>query len=294
VSTDPLAPDIYSYGFRVDGKTFNDPANPRYIEEFGDTRTSTFSVPGALWTTTGAPAGRITQHRYYSGVIGGLETYSVYVPSDYDVKPPAIYPTLYLLHGAGDNARTWITNGGVDVTLNNLISQAKAKPMVVVLPLGYGAPDGVSRLPTFEQALLKELIPQGETAYRVLRAAEARAIAGVSMGGAQAMSIGLRHPETFGWVGAFSAATFAAMASANPSADPTRAALEPKRFALVYISCGADDSVLAPHNRQVAAQLNARGFRVTSIEVPAFGHVWPLWRRTVADCLQLVFQTRAR
>ena len=112
------------------------------------------------------------------------------------------------------------------------------------------------------------------------------------MGGAQAMSTGLRHPDTFGWIGSLSGA-FQMVTSTTTSAlpDPMEMALEPKRFSLVYIGYGANDAGLAPLSRQLAGDLKAKGFRVSSVEVPGLGHVWPLWRQLIGDLLQLLFQT---
>ncbi len=187
-----------------------------------------------------------------------------------------------------------MTSGGVDITLNNLIAQGKARPMVLVMPLGYGSPDGLVRFENFERALLEEVIPQVERAHNVSRDRTARAIAGVSVGGAQAVSIGLRHDGAFGWIGSFSGA-LQMLALAGPSAlsDPMRSALDPGQFGLVYVSCGATDR-LAALSRALTDDLRARGFKVTSVEVPGVGHVWPLWRQSVADMMQMVFQAPRR
>jgi enterochelin esterase family protein len=202
--SEPLAPDIYSYQFTVDGRTFNDPANARVIEEFGGARTSAFAVPGALWTTPAARQGALHTHRYRSAALGTDEHYVVYMPPDYEASG-ATLPVLYLLHGMGDSAETWVTNGGVNVTLDNLIGERRAVPMVVVMPLGYGGSDLVAFEP-FERALVEEIIPQVERTYRVSGRREARAVAGVSMGGSHAMSVALRHSDAFAWVGSFSGA----------------------------------------------------------------------------------------
>jgi enterochelin esterase family protein len=285
--SEPLVPDIYAYQFAVGGKTFNDPEATRFIEEFAGDRTSAFAVPGALWTTAGAPEGVVTRHRYSSPAIGGAEEYSVYTPPGYDSRGSTAYPTLYLLHGMADNAYTWVTNGGVNVTLDNLIAQRKATPMVVVMPLGYGGSGGaLMELAPFERALLDEIIPQVEKTHRVSRRRDARAIAGVSMGGAQAMSIGLRHADAFAWLGSLSGAF-----DQDTSAEPAR--LDRDRFALIYLGWGADDA-LAPGNRRFAAALKSRGADPTIREAPGVGHVWPLWRQMVGDLLQLLFKPAAR
>ena len=284
--TAPLAPDIYAYRFTIDGKTRNDPASARFIEELAGDRTSAFAVPGALWTTTGAPAGDVTRHRYESAAIGGTESYCVYTPPAYDPRGSRAYPVLYLLHGMADNEYTWVTSGGVNVTLDNLIAQGTATPMVVVMPLGYGGSGAaLTELAPFERALLEEIIPRVEAAYRVSRTRDGRAIAGVSMGGSQAIAIGLRHADTFAWLGSLSGA-FGLDAPSAPAGP-----LLPDRFRSIYLGWGAADS-LAPANRALAADLRRRGAVVTTEEVPAAGHVWPLWRKMLADLLPRLFTAR--
>ena len=58
----------------------------------------------------------------------------------------------------------------------------------------------------FEDVVLKDLIPLIDSTYRTVADREHRAIAGLSMGAAQAMQIGMTHLDTFSAVGAFSGA----------------------------------------------------------------------------------------
>ncbi len=108
--------------------------------------------------------------------------------------------------------------GRANVILDNLIAQGKAKPMIVAMPLGYGAPEvllpnsGVWRdraitdrnFDKFREALLAEVIPRVESAYLVTKDRNSRAIAGLSMGGSESLLAGLNTLDKFGWVGAFS------------------------------------------------------------------------------------------
>src|SRR5260221_13430791 len=97
---------------------------------------------------------------YASAIIGGDEPYFVYTPPQYDAGRSEPYPILYLLHGLGDSASSWIANGGVDLTINNLLAQGRAKPLVIVMPLCSGTPSGRYKPAAFEQALFDELIPR--------------------------------------------------------------------------------------------------------------------------------------
>ena len=187
----------------------------------------------------------------------------------------------------GDNAHTWMTNGGVNVTLDNLIAQGRATPMVVVMPLGYGGSD-LFAYERFERALVEEIIPRVEQTYRVLRRRDARAVAGISMDGSQAMSLALRHADMFAWIGSFSGA-FQMGAAGHLAA--LRAPLARGQFALIYAGWGAADS-LALVNRRFVADLTSRGATVTTNEVAGLGHVWPLWRQMAGEFLQRVFRTK--
>jgi enterochelin esterase family protein len=117
---------------------------------------------------------------------------------------------------------------------------------------------------------------------------DARAVAGVSMCGSHAMSLALRHPDLFAWVGSLSGAF--QMGAAGHLAG-LRAPIPGGPFALIYAGWGAADT-LAPVNRQFAADLKSRGATVTTDEVPGLGHVWPLWREMVAEFLERVFRTK--
>src|SRR5262249_58923973 len=119
-------------------------------------------------------------HQFYrSGVVGDQRDYYVYTPPGYDPNAGKKYPVLYLLHGFSDDASGWTAVGQAHVILDNLIAQGKAKPMLVVMPLGYGPPEIVSRggaprapglsqrnRDRFRDALLTEVIPPVAKAYR--------------------------------------------------------------------------------------------------------------------------------
>ena len=219
VTVGPLEPDFYGYSFVVDGVTMFDPANRRIKFNFIYTA-NVVHVPGPStlpWETNNVPHG-VVHHRFYrSTVVGDERDYYVYVPPGYTDKSRQVYPVLYLLHGYSDDASAWSAIGHAHVILDNLIAQGKAKPMLVVMPLGYGAPEIVQpgaglRDPNlrqrnydkFRDALLGEVIPQVEKQYRVSKDRNARAIAGLSMGGAESLFVGLNAVDKFAWIGAFS------------------------------------------------------------------------------------------
>jgi enterochelin esterase family protein len=232
---DPMKPGIYQYTFMVDGLRIPDPGNNKFQTGFNSASSSRLVVPGGLWTPAPRIArGSLTRHFFHSALAGDDRDFWVYTPAGYDAKRTEPYPVFFLLHGLGDEANSWIENGAANVILDNLIAQGKAKPMIMVNTLGYGYPNGPSgamregMLENFGKIVLREVLPIVEKTYNVGKTPRMRAIAGLSMGGAEATMIGLNHLDTFAYVGAFSAAnvmwpgapTPAPGAGAPPAAPP--------------------------------------------------------------------------
>src|ERR1019366_7136926 len=236
-TTDSLKPDIYTYAFSADGITLNDPANPLFKTSYGSAGSSLVHVPGAVsWEPApGVARGAVTRHFYHSAVAGDDRDYWVYTPAGYDPKRKEAYPVLFLLHGLGDEAGSWIATGAANVILDNLIAQGKAKPMIMVNPLGYGNSGGpggamsADMIPAYARTVVEEVMPQVEQAYNVTRDRTQRAIAGLSMGGAEATFVGLNHLDKFAWIGSFSGAYVmwpgarGARGAAAPGAAPAEA-----------------------------------------------------------------------
>jgi enterochelin esterase family protein len=192
--------------------TVNDPSNPHLATSFGTGGRSVVTVPGAVaWApVAGVAQGAVTRHPYHSDVAGDDRDFYVYTPAGYDPHRKEAYPVLYLLHGLGDDAQSWLTQGNANVILDNLIAQGKAKPMIMVNPLGYGHAGGGMGAPDmivhFTEQLLNEVMPRVEKEYNVAKDRDHRAIAGLSMGGAEATFAGLNHLDKFAYIGSFSGA----------------------------------------------------------------------------------------
>ncbi len=323
-TTDPLKPDIYTYSFHVDGGTFNDPGNPLLKTSYGNAGQSLLHVPGPeVWEPGDGPRGTVAHHFYKSAIIGDNRDYYVYTPPNYDPRRNPPYPVLCLLHGLGDDAAAWLNVGAANVILDNLINQGKAAPMIMVNTLGYGTPEGprgamaANMIPTFAKALIEEVLPQVEKSYRVSKDRNQRAIAGLSMGGAEAIYTGLHYLDHFAYIGSFSGA-FVMWPRAAPEAPPPAAPagagargrgprqMVPADFAknfpdlsananarlrLLWIACGTDDGLIGV-NRQFKAWLKSKDVRFTDLEVPDYAHVWPLWRRNLAELAPLLFRAK--
>jgi enterochelin esterase-like enzyme len=304
VTTAPLDPDFYGYSFVADGVRFIDPSNSLLKPNLVSPE-SLVHVPGPAslpWEVNDVPRGMIHHHFYHSRIAGDDRDFYVYTPPNYDPRGKEIYPVLYLLHGYSDDASAWTAVGRANVILDNLIAQGKAKPMIVVMPLGYGAPPIPDPLhpafaipqPTqentekFRDTLFQEVMPLVARNYRASRDADSWAIAGLSMGGAESLTIGLNDLSRFAWIGAFSSGL------ERMDFDGTFPALSPKSTAqlrLLWLSCGEDDHLLGI-NEKFRDWLQTKGVTATWVETPG-GHAWQVWRRDLANFVPLLFQGKA-
>jgi enterochelin esterase-like enzyme len=300
VTTDPLEPDFYGYTFSVDGVTTIDTPNPLMKPNLLGL-SSMVHVPGPAslpWEIADVPHGEVHRHFYHSGVIGDDRDYYVYTPPAY--KPGTRYPVLYLLHGFSDDASGWTAVGRANIILDNLIAAGKAKPMLVVMTLGYGAPEivhasGRLRDPAlrqknydkFRDALFTEVIPKVEAEYSVSKDRRSRAIAGLSMGGAESLYVGLNAIDRFAWVGAFSAG---GLAEEYDTTFPNLNAKTGKQLDLLWIACGTEDGLIAP-NRKLREWLKTKDVKAVEIETPG-AHTWLVWRRNLAAFTPLLFQSK--
>ena len=305
ITTAPLAPELYRYHFEVDGVWRLDNANPHISNNLLNAN-STINVPGdepQLWDRTPVPHGTVHHHSYTTSTVIGLpdnqSDYYVYTPPGYNPKSKQLYPVLYLLHGHTDSARGWTANGHADSILDNLLAQGKIKPMIVVMPLGYGDMDFLrgSQVWTepatidhntalYTKAFLSEILPQVTAAYNISPRREDHAIAGLSMGGLESLTIGLAHTDQFAWIGAFSSAV------QHLDFDRQIGHLNPKtaNLRLLWVACGTEDGLITP-NRSLVTWLKASDMPVTPIETPGL-HTWLVWRDNLSHFAPLLFQSK--
>jgi enterochelin esterase-like enzyme len=298
---------------------------------------NTLLVPGpesADYMVNAVPHGTVSL-QWYASAKGGVNRRAyVYTPAGYETGNQR-YPVLYLLHGGSGDEDAWFSCGRASQILDNLIAQGKARPMIVVLPNGnitrIAAPDYVKappalpanqdtgRFPRFPETVVSDLVPFIDKTYRTRTDRESRAIAGLSVGGAQAMYTAFNHLDLFAWVAAFSGGypvmpgiAFDIPAPPNAaelkgpdltrSIDPAKfAALMPQlnagangRLRLLFISIGTADT-LYPSTHQVLKQvLKEKGVRHTLVEYPGYIHEWPVWRLTVRELLPKLFQPASK
>jgi enterochelin esterase-like enzyme len=297
ITVGPLEPEIYHYNFTIDGVRSIDPGNPEV--KTGSTMStlqSTLEVRGdkpAFYDGQPVPHGDVRTHWYESKSLGTLRRVTVYLPPGYDTDPAARYPVLYLFHGANADETAWIRLGRANLILDNLLAAGKTKPFIVVMPFGYGVPPGSGyggdNTARFSRDLLEDVIPFVESRYRAKAGREDRAIVGLSMGGGQALNIGLNHVERFSHVGGFSSGLGNAADFPKTYAAPLAApAAINAQLKLLWIGCGTEDGAMA-RNREFAAFLTAGGIKHTFRETPG-AHTWMVWRRYLHEVAPLLFR----
>jgi enterochelin esterase-like enzyme len=301
VNTAPLPPDYYGYSIVVDGARSIDPYNHLLKPNLLSTENMVHvqGPPSLPWELNDVPHGEIHHHFYKSAVAEDQRDYYVYTPPGYDPNAKTVYPVLYLLHGYSDDASGWTAVGRANVIFDNLIAQGKAKPMIVVMPLGYGTMEIITlgwgawshtdvrdrNFSRFREALLTEVMPKVESEYRVIKDRNSRAIAGLSMGGSESLLTGLNHLDQFAWVGAFSSG---GIPDDFDKDFPGLAAKANQQLRLLSVACGTEDRLIVV-NRNLRAWLKSKGIQHTDIETPGM-HTWMVWRRNLSEFAPLLFR----
>ncbi len=296
----PIAPGAYRYHFNVDGVAVIDPRNPTTSESNENTWSLVY-VPGAdFMDTKEVPHGAVAELTYYSTTLKRFRRMHVYTPPGY-ASGAGTFPVFYLLHGAFDCDDSWSTVGRAGFILDNLIAAKKAKPMVVVMPAGHTGSMRQRRQSgdEFERDFVNDIMPLVEKRYRIRTDRAHRAIAGLSMGGAQTLNIGIAHLDQFAYLGVFSSGVFSLGGNRNPNAasGPTweeknqamldNAELKPglKRC---WFATGKDDFLIKTSQATVE-MLRKHGFDVVFKESDG-AHTWVNWREYLNEFAPQLFQ----
>jgi enterochelin esterase family protein len=288
----PFEPENYEYDFTVDGVQMLDPRNPYVKYNRGPAAISSFlDIRGSaprFFDVKPVPHGKVEQRFYDSKTTGLTRRIHVYTPPGYE-RTNGRLPVLYLLHGADGEDSVWTAFGRVNVILDNLLAEKKIQPMVVVMPNGYaygpdsGAPADKQQA-DFLKDLTDDLIPFVQANYRVSADRRQRALAGLSRGGGQTLSIGLRNLNLFSRLGVFSA-------GGNPDAFKDVASNAAKvngQLDLLFMACGTEDGAMVGARRMsefLTANKIRHTFRQTSGE-----HTWIVWRQYLAELAPLLWK----
>ena len=294
-TTAALKPEIYGYYFQLEGRRVPDPGNlfasnsnqylKTYFEVPGD-------VPGYWAMRDTVPHGAVHEHYYNSAELKATRRFLLYTPPGYSSSPDRSYPVLYLYHGAGDDERMWTRVGQANFVMDNLLAEGKAVPALIVMPFGHavrnykeGSNGGQPAVATIEKDLFGSVMPIVEKEYRVTKDANHRAIAGLSMGGGQALSIGLNHPDKFAYVAAFSAPVRQA-SQYRVLADSEQAN---KSLKLLWIGVGASDN-MAGLSIRFHEELDRKKIRHHWELTQGGLHNWLVWRPYLRDVLTNLFK----
>jgi enterochelin esterase-like enzyme len=296
----PLPPGAYRYSFNVDGVTVVDPRNPK-TSESNENTWSLLQVPGADWMDTReVPHGAVAEVTYWSSVLKRFRRLHVYTPPGYEAGRGK-YPIFYLLHGAFDSDHSWSSVGRAGFILDNLIAEGKAKPMVIVMPHGHTGPFrfGMPLAGEFESEFVTDIMPQMEKRYRVYTDRRHRAMAGLSMGGAHTLNIGIPHLGQFGYLGVYSSGIFG-IAGGMGGNRPTGPSFEEKNKAILddaklkkglrlfWFATGKDDFLVAT-SRATVEMFKKHQFNVVYQETSG-AHTWDNWREYLREFAPQLFR----
>ena len=306
-TTEALAPELYSYSFTVNGLRSVDPNNP-FLNRDVATVTNIFIVGGPqadYYKVNDIAHGSVTRRWYDSPGLGIDRRITIYTPPGYE-SSKTNYPVLYLLHGAGGDEEAWIALGRTAQIMDNLIAEGKAKPMIVVMPNGNASQDAApgegntgfykpqfmaprTMEGSYEGAFM-DIVKFVEKNYRVNAKKESRAIAGLSMGGFHSMHISRFYPNTFDYVGLFSAAIMPredATAKVYSNIDETLKVQKENGTKLYWIAIGKTD-FLYQANVDFRKKLDGLGMKYDYVESEG-GHIWRNWRVYLSQFVPKLF-----
>lgn len=312
VTTKPLLPGFHYYAISVDGFDSNDPGSRVFFAARKEV--SGLEVPGPgsdFFAVKDVPHGTVRTEWYFSKTTGQTRRVFVYTPPGYD-QGTSRYPVLYLQHGYGEDEAGWSDQGHENFILDNLIAAHKAKPIIIVNENGmigvhFQPPPpkpGTSPAPPPSRAVARffmderytmldaiisaDLISYIDSHFRTIPDRDHRALAGLSMGGAQALRIGLNHLNEFGYIGAFSPA----IAITDTSTDYDGVLKDPEKINrelhLLWMGIGSDDFLLTSV-KQSHEKLEEAGIKHVWVESSG-AHVWTVWRKYLADFAARLFQ----
>ena len=222
----------------------------------------------------------------------------VYTPPGYDQDPQRRYPVLYLQHGAGESERGWTEQGFAHIILDNLIAAQQSR--------ADADRDGERLRLVAERSAARARSAPGRPVQRAGRRTtwcrsstasfarkadrEHRAIAGLSMGGGQAMRTGLANLDKFAWVGTFSGALRDFNLETSYGGAFKDAAAINKQLRLLWIGCGEEDSLYAGAVR-IHDTLTQN--KIEHVWFPGSGsHEWQVWRKHLYDFAPRLFRTK--
>jgi enterochelin esterase family protein len=157
-----------------------------------------------------------------------------------------------------------------------------AAPAAPGAAAGRGAGAGGVGGGLFPESIVKDIIPYMESNYRVIKAKDARAVAGLSMGGGHTLTVTNAHPETFSYIGVFS------MGTRDDITDKLQA-IKKAGVKNYYVGCGKADSICVEGSKNLDALLIKVGIQHTTTFSEG-GHSWNNWRIYLNELAPMLFK----
>ncbi|MEP7232317.1 MAG: alpha/beta hydrolase-fold protein [Ginsengibacter sp.] len=299
-TTDSISEGFHYYSLLIDGMAVADPASETF---YGMGRmASGIEIPfsgGGYYALKNVPHGDIRLKDYYSTVTNSWRKLYIYTPPGYDSSISTKYPVLYILHGGGEDERGWAMQGRTNLILDNLISEGKAKPMLIVMPdanLGAGGfnADAIENgMKLFEKEMKQAIIPFVEKNYRAKTDVNSRALAGLSLGGIHTLYTGINNTDMFSYLGVFSSGWIIPMM--NKTADAQYVFMKDNvgkingNLKALWISEGGPEDIAYKNGQIMLGKLDELKIKHTYYEYPG-GHTWPVWRNDLYNFVQLLFK----
>lgn len=306
----PLEPELYFYNFKVDGLKINDPNNVHIIRDVANIF-NVFIIGGPradLYKVNDVPHGTVSRVWYDSPTVGFDRRLTIYTPAGYEQNTKTKYPVFYLMHGAGGDEEAWIALGRTSQILDNLIAQGKAKPMIVVMTnenINQEAAAGESSFgyvqPSMGASSQTKTVPTGidfikafpdiqkfvESNYRTINKKSSRAIGGLSMGGFCTVNVSKEYPDTFDYMGVFSAGL--RMNDQSKDKDEAQLAIQfSKKPKLYWIGIGKTD-FLYSYTKTMRDYFDEQNYPYVYYESEG-GHIWRNWRIYLSEFVPLLFK----
>jgi enterochelin esterase family protein len=331
IVNDPGSETFVGYGKETSGIEIPD---PQFVSsDLTNVPTATFYDPHD------GPPGRLQEEWYLSEVTGMWRRCIVYTPPGYydEADAGTRYPVLYLQHGAGEDETGWNRQGRLNFIMDNMINgypigpfpmgppqrgTPRSRAMIVVMDNGYatykegGRPENHdpserylhSEIEAFGSLVVKELVPMIDRNFRTIADRDHRAMAGLSMGGAQTLAVTLTHLDMFSYIGSFSGPLSSehhllplppqVPAEIRRPFDPRTsydgvfadAASFNQKVRLLWFGTGTAESPLSDALRENVDKLREWNIKVSLYHSPGTAHEWQTWRKCLNEFVPLLFQ----
>jgi S-formylglutathione hydrolase FrmB len=242
---------------------------------------------------------------FYSPSLARQMPYRVFLPAN--LPPAEKLPVVYLLHGGGNDYRSWSNNSDV--------SRYALKGLILVMPDGdesYFMNEVESPRDKYEDYITKDLVADVESRFPARNDRAGRAIIGISMGGFASVKYAFSHPELFSFVGALSPSidvpfrrySFRRLGQwwkfrtiFGPAGSKERTASDPSILVrtanahatpFIYLTAGRQEPLLAL-NRQFVVLLKRYGFDF-EFHTESGGHDWSQWNAQIPECFTSLLQ----